>query len=207
LNPEVPDDLVAVINKALAKDPNNRYQTAAEMASALRNVSGRIKSGAPAEVFGPGATMLEDVTHPSMKLKAITPEPPAPVEGTVVESAPHPSVASTEGINVSGTRSKARGSKFGCELAVGRPGAKPPAADAPRKKSLSMPVIAGAHPAGMSDLGSRSGEPPAQWTRRQQRNNQPPSCLAIRQPSRPLEQVVALAETLAVQRHQQKPQP
>ena len=49
LNPDVPDDLIAVINKALAKDPNARYQTAAQMAAALRNVLGRIKSGVPVE--------------------------------------------------------------------------------------------------------------------------------------------------------------
>ena len=60
LNPEVPDDLVAVINKALAKSPDDRYQTAAQMAAALRNVLGRIKSGASTEAAPPlGATTVE----------------------------------------------------------------------------------------------------------------------------------------------------
>ncbi len=35
---DVPDDLVAVVEKALEKKPENRYQTAAEMANALRAV-------------------------------------------------------------------------------------------------------------------------------------------------------------------------
>jgi serine/threonine protein kinase len=149
LNPEVPDDLVTVINKALAKDPNDRYQTAAEMASALRNVLGRIKSGVPAEVSGPSATMLEDVTHPSLKLKAITPEPPPAVEGTVVESAPHPSVASTgSGGNASGTAiesSAVRSSAVAASAVSPLPAPQPPAAEAgPKKSVLSMPVIIGA---------------------------------------------------------------
>ena len=53
LNPDVPDGLVAVINKALAKDPNKRFQTAAQMAGALRN----LLSADPALA---NATMMED---------------------------------------------------------------------------------------------------------------------------------------------------
>lgn len=78
LNPDVPDALIAVINKALAKDPNARYQTAAQMAAALRNaLSGSTSS--------PMATMMEDATFMSQG-RGTTIE--KPIAGTYVESAP-----------------------------------------------------------------------------------------------------------------------
>ncbi len=101
LNPDVPDDLVAVINKALAKDPNERYQTAAQMAAALRNALGRVKTGASPAVVPPGATMVEEAVVPpgatmveesvlppgaTMVEEAAMPSPGA--QGTVVESGP-----------------------------------------------------------------------------------------------------------------------
>lgn len=46
LYPDVPVDLVAVIEKSLAKDAGKRYQSGAEMATALRQVVARIESGA-----------------------------------------------------------------------------------------------------------------------------------------------------------------
>ena len=98
LNPDVPDDLIAVINKALAKDPNERYQTAAEMASALRKALGRIKSGASAEMAAPAATMVEAIPKPIASPEATFYEsPPAPPEGTMVESTPLPSIATSGG--------------------------------------------------------------------------------------------------------------
>ena len=84
INPEVPDELIAVINKALAKDPNQRYQTAAQMAIALRDVMSKIKSGTA--VFSPpgSATVME--SSPMAGQTAY--EAPPPVGGTVVESGP-----------------------------------------------------------------------------------------------------------------------
>jgi serine/threonine protein kinase len=100
LNPEVPDGLVAVINKALAKDPNNRYQTAAQMAAALRNI---LSAGSSS----PKATMMEDATL-IKGLRGTTIEKPpmgtyventpmvSPVRGTVVESPPPSSVYTSQ---------------------------------------------------------------------------------------------------------------
>jgi len=98
LNPDVPVDLVAVINKALEKDRNERYQTAAQMAAALRNVLARIKAGASAEVASPGMTMLEQPSVPSPGPDATFFESPtsAPM-GTVVESAPLPKMTAGRG--------------------------------------------------------------------------------------------------------------
>jgi hypothetical protein len=87
LNPEVPDDLIAVINKALAKHPDDRYHSAAQMAAALRNVLGRLKTGVSTEAPAPpGATMVE--TGPGATMI----EPPSeretiPPGGTMVEAA------------------------------------------------------------------------------------------------------------------------
>jgi serine/threonine protein kinase len=159
LNPDVPDDLVTVIDKALAKDPNDRYQTAAQMAAALRNILGRIKAGASLETpVSPGATMVEtpDMT-PAGKPGATVVEDPGvsfessggtyvepvstPVEsapGTQVETTPPPpratgSVAGTGGIGSGGA-------------AIGGSAAEPaPAKGTPTKiLGLSLPVIAGA---------------------------------------------------------------
>ena len=81
LNPDVPDALVSVINRALAKDPSDRYQTAAQMAAALRNVMGQ----GTASGRTPHATMVEDATMNAAR-KGTTVE--KPYAGTVVESTP-----------------------------------------------------------------------------------------------------------------------
>jgi serine/threonine protein kinase len=48
LHPEVPDDLVAVVDKALSKNRAQRYRSAAEMSAALRKVLERLQKQAPA---------------------------------------------------------------------------------------------------------------------------------------------------------------
>ena len=88
LNPEVPDALVAIINKALAKDPNQRFQTAAQMAAALRNAL--VQLGAAGTGPVPGATMLDESPVTAANLKATAYEQQIGAKGTVVESGPIP---------------------------------------------------------------------------------------------------------------------
>jgi serine/threonine protein kinase len=166
LNPEVPDDLVDVINKSLAKNPNDRYQTAAQMAAALRNVLGRMKTGVTAgattiekpDIAGPGATMLE---APGM-----TPPPPGatgleervmPVGGTYVEPISSPATRPPEKYVESTPPPPSRQTSTGGGGSGGvggtavpgmgtgsmpAPGAAAPAAR-PRRFGLTLPLLAG----------------------------------------------------------------
>lgn len=85
LNPEIPEALVNVVNKALEKDPADRYQTAAQMAAALRNVlAGRSTGPVPSS----HSTMVEDTPTMAKSKKATTVEPVSAPRGTVVESSP-----------------------------------------------------------------------------------------------------------------------
>jgi serine/threonine protein kinase len=53
INPDLPDCLVAIIDKALTKDPDARYQTGAELAADIRTCMGLSTSGgAPAADSG-----------------------------------------------------------------------------------------------------------------------------------------------------------
>ena len=149
VNPSVPDDLVAVINKALAKNPNERYQTAAEMAAALRKVSARLRSGFSAEMPVPNATIVEQAPPPIPAPDATVyevprrdPEPDAATEGTVVENATRPSISTSTG---SSTGVAAAGA---VESAVAKPVPAPvPPAPVPEaravKPKLAWPMLVG----------------------------------------------------------------
>ncbi|HAV78869.1 MAG TPA: hypothetical protein DCX53_16075, partial [Anaerolineae bacterium] len=135
LNPEVPDELVAVINKALAKNPNDRYQTAAEMATALRNNLKGIGAGTSVEMSAPAATMLEAL--PSMDSPDATAfeESIQMPQGTVIENAPIPSP---------GSKTDVGGTAIESPAVRPTPSPKAPGTSAAQKKpALSMPVIAG----------------------------------------------------------------
>ncbi len=76
LNPAVPAGLRSVIQKSLAKDPADRYQSAGEMAAGLR------------QVLSEGPAMVSDgtiVEEPAAPAGATVVE--QPVEGTVVDTA------------------------------------------------------------------------------------------------------------------------
>ncbi len=70
IRPDVPDDLVTIINKSLAKDRGERYQTAAELASDLRSASLKPPEDKSAFVVPPAAVAASQL--------ATKPESPAP---------------------------------------------------------------------------------------------------------------------------------
>lgn len=143
LNPEVPADLVAVINKALAKNPGERYQTAAELSTDLKKVQDRIAAGAEADTLKPGATRVEDLAGAqavdATRIEPQTPQnepgrtyveqtPPVPPQGTAVERP-------TEGPRTSVERPAQTGS------ATSTGAIAPPQQ---KKSGLPIPLLAGA---------------------------------------------------------------
>jgi serine/threonine protein kinase len=143
LNPEVPEELIAVINKALAKNPNDRYQTAAEMATALRNALGRVGSGTSVEMPAAGATMLEELpSMPTNNAIAMEEVPSQTYEGTVVDSAPLPSAP---GFTNSGRQGGTAIESPPAKAATSMPKAVVPARKQPpvKKSGLSMPIMLG----------------------------------------------------------------
>lgn len=59
IKPEIPIELVAVVHKALQKNPAHRYQTASEMAAALRAVAVRLEAEQQAKALPTEATIVE----------------------------------------------------------------------------------------------------------------------------------------------------
>ena len=104
LNPNVPPALVQVVGKALAKNRDNRFRTAAEFAAALRNVftqrpgavaaTGATMIETEVDPIAPvGATMVETESAPVVPGGATTVEPSAPApayDGTLIEQPPQP---------------------------------------------------------------------------------------------------------------------
>lgn len=72
LYPDVPAEMVAVINKALDKKPENRFQNAGEMATALNNLIGKPAVAPPVtESDSLGATIVED-SQPELEVPEAT---------------------------------------------------------------------------------------------------------------------------------------
>jgi serine/threonine protein kinase/formylglycine-generating enzyme required for sulfatase activity len=89
LNPDVPHDLVAVINKALAKNPADRFQTAAQMAAALREIQEKVTRSRLADALE-GATFVEKTEEPSPRQNVYDQPEKAGIEGTLVDAGTTP---------------------------------------------------------------------------------------------------------------------
>ncbi len=95
LRPEVPAAVVEIIYRALAKEPAERYATAAEMASALRNVLGKLENDKPSmPVAAVADTTLETVPA---AVTAAPPPPPVTTPQPVAETATPPPASPANG--------------------------------------------------------------------------------------------------------------
>lgn len=85
LQPQAPPEMVALIGKAMAKDRNQRFQSAAQLAAALRGLDSSPRAAAPASVAAPAAGV--DATHIEAPILA-------GVAATMLETAPSSAAAS-----------------------------------------------------------------------------------------------------------------
>ena len=104
LNPNVPPGLKAIIQKALAKNPSDRYQTAAEMAADLRNLLKPQPAATVVEDAPAGATVVEE---PAAAATALEAAPPPPRGGTGTVSPPGAGGPGGTGVRGMGTTAPA----------------------------------------------------------------------------------------------------
>lgn len=164
LRPGIPSDLVAIVNKALGKLPEERYQSAAEMAAALRKVQARLKAGAPtAEGAQPQPVINEPtlIPPPSRAFPAASqpgtppsqPQPAVRQPGPQASPPSRPVSGSGPRPAVTGTGPKPAVTGTGPKPAVSGTGPKPslspdlthsqPHPLQPEKKGLPMPILIG----------------------------------------------------------------
>ncbi len=86
LRPDVPQSLVNVLLKAMAKDRNQRYRSAAEFAAALREVLSELETGIPAPrpvAAAPGSSGLSSTPPPPARPVTGSYTPPPPSTGSM----------------------------------------------------------------------------------------------------------------------------
>lgn len=141
INPEVPDGLVGIINKALAKNPDERYQTAAQMVTALRNLQASLEAGVSTGLTPPEATFIEGSPVGSLTDGATMIEPVGgdviPSEGTLIEPTPTPMEPPIESASRIGSTST------GQSRVRPAPAGRVPEAPPSQKRTLPLPLIGG----------------------------------------------------------------
>lgn len=162
----VPADLVGIVNKALAKLPQDRFQSAAEMAAALRKVQARLQAGAPtAEASQPQpsestyiaplpARAVPPVSIPQPGAPVSKPQPAISQSASQASPVPQPTSGTGPRPAVTGTGPKPVVTSTGPKPAVSGTGPKPavrseaaysqPHPAQPAKKGLPMPLLIGA---------------------------------------------------------------
>jgi len=74
VNPDIPEYLEAIILKATAKNPNDRYQTAEELAVAMENALNRLSIDAPTTMTPIATVASQTRVQPSVTQKPAMPE-------------------------------------------------------------------------------------------------------------------------------------
>jgi serine/threonine protein kinase len=105
INPDLPDEMEKILLKALAKQPEDRYQSMAEMAAALAGLSGRSATVPVPDdrtcvtIEQPATQSLEShtVIEPRPELTAPAPEPTTPALEGATEKA-HPALTWKSGL-------------------------------------------------------------------------------------------------------------
>jgi serine/threonine protein kinase len=103
INPNLPPQLNAIILKALAKDPGERFQTAEEFRTELKKFSGKVTEAAPAPIATPAAPVAEVAAAAAAPLAAssafaaqppawepVQPQPPQPLQQQPAPHLPRP---------------------------------------------------------------------------------------------------------------------
>ena len=122
LRPEVPDDLIVVIEKSLAKDREGRYRSMAEMAAVLKRVLESHPAGSP-EVM----TLVDDSEDDGPE--KIQPEAPAarPEIGVKAEPSKQPGFSDPPAVKAEPARPSPLAREPGPAGGIGQPAARAPA--------------------------------------------------------------------------------